>query len=295
MWALTTIGVFITFRVLDFPDLTVDGTLALGAAMSATLIAMGYNPFIAILMAFISGMLAGLITAFLHTKLKIPPLLAGILTMTALYSINLKVMGRANVSINNKDTIYTYFSDMFHMPSRIELFNGIYLSNVDVLIVAAIFVLILTIILYWFFGTEIGYAVRATGNNPQMIRAQGVNTNTTKLIGLVISNGLVAISGALLAQSQKFADVTMGTGTIVVGLASVIIGEVLFGNPNFKRYLVSIILGSIVYRMVISIVLEFGMDPNDLKLFTAIIIALALALPLLKTIRKKKELAGEKR
>jgi putative ABC transport system permease protein len=292
MWAITTVGVYITFRVLDVADLTVDGTLGLGAAVSAVLIMRGFDPFLSVLIAFFFCLFAGLCSALLHTKLKIPALLAGILTMTALYSIVLRVMGRANVSINNKETIFTTFRGFFKIPSRIEIFNDIFLSNVDVLIVGTLFVIIIAIILYYFFGTELGSAIRATGNNPQMIRAQGVNTDTTKIIGLMLSNGLVAISGSLLTQSQKFAEVTMGTGTIVIGLASVIIGEVLFGVRSFKNCLISIILGSLVYRMVISIVLELGMNPNDLKLLTASIIAVALALPLIKggILQQKKRL-----
>ena len=282
MWSLTTIGVFITFRVLEVSDLTVDGTLTLGAASSAVLIAGGMNPYLSILIAFACGLVAGFCTALLHTRLKIPPLLSGILTMTALYSINLRVMGKANVSINKMQTIFTHFTDTTGIPRRIGLPYGIFLSNVDVLIVGSMLVLLFAIGLYWFFGTEIGYALRATGNNPQMIRAQGVNTDTAKLMGLMLSNGLVAISGSLLAQSQRFAEVSMGTGTIVIGLASVIIGEVLFSTRCFKHYLISIILGSVIYRMVISIVLELGMNPNDLKLLTASIIAVALALPLMK-------------
>jgi len=282
MWSLTTIGVFITFRVLEVSDLTVDGTLTLGAASSAVLIAGGMNPYLSILVAFSCGLLAGFCTALLHTRLKIPPLLSGILTMTALYSINLRVMGKANISINKMGTIFTRFTDSTGIPRRVGLPYGIFLSNVDVLIVGSVLVLLCSVALYWFFGTEVGYALRATGNNPQMIRAQGVNTDTSKLIGLMLSNGLVAISGSLLAQSQRFAEVSMGTGTIVIGLASVIIGEVLFSTRCFKHYLISIVLGSVIYRMVISIVLELGMDPNDLKLLTALIIAVALALPLIK-------------
>jgi len=282
MWALTTIGVFITFRVLEVSDLTVDGTLTLGAASSAIFIAGGMNPYLSILAAFSFGLVAGLCTALLHTRLKIPPLLSGILTMTALYSINLRVMGKANVSINKMETIFTHFTNTTGIPRRIGLPYGIFLSNVDVLIVGSVLVILFAFGLYWFFGTEIGYALRATGNNPQMIRAQGVNTDTAKLMGLMLSNSLVAISGALLAQSQRFAEVSMGTGTIVIGLASVIIGEVLFSTRSFKHYLISIILGSVMYRMVISIVLELGMNPNDLKLLTASIIAVALALPLIK-------------
>jgi len=293
MWAITTVGVYITFRVLEIADLSVDGTLGLGAAVSAVLIMQGFDPFLSIAIAFMAGLMAGLCSALLHTKLKIPALLAGILTMTALYSIVLRVMGRANVSINNKETIFTTFRSITKIPPRIEIFDGVFLSNVDVLITSALFVIIIAVVLYYFFGTELGYAIRATGNNPQMIRAQGVNTDTAKIIGLMLSNGLVATSGALLTQSQKFAEVTMGAGTIVIGLASVIIGEVLFGVRSFKNCLISIILGSLVYRMVISIVLELGMNPNDLKLLTASIIAVALSLPLLKSglLRQKKRLA----
>lgn len=282
MWAVATIGVFVTFRVLDVPDLTVDGTLTLGAAVSASLIAAAVNPFISIAAALLAGLAAGLCTSLLHTKLQIPPLLAGILTMTALYSINLRVMGKANISINNQPTIYSPYSDVFGLPARLELAGGISIGNLDVLAAATVLLLAITLFLYFFFGTEIGYGLRATGSNPQMIRAQGVNTNTSKIAVIMLSNGLVAVSGALLAQSQKFAEITMGTGCIVIGLASVIIGEVLFGTRSFKNYLISIILGSIVYRMVISIVLELGMNPNDLKLLTALIIALALSLPLIK-------------
>jgi putative ABC transport system permease protein len=282
MWSLTTIGVFITFRVLEVSDLTVDGTLTMGAAVSAVLIAGGMNPYLSVCVAFLAGLGAGLCSGLLHTKLKIPPLLAGILTMTALYSINLRIMGKANVSINRMGTIFSLFGKVTNIPTRIELQSGVNLSNFDVLILSTIFVVVIAFVLYWFFGTEIGYAIRATGNNQQMIRAQGVNTNTTKIIGLMIANGLVAISGALLTQSQKFAEVTMGTGTIVIGLASVIIGEVLFGTRSFKNSLISIILGSLIYRSVISIVLEMGMNPNDLKLLTSVLIALALSMPLFK-------------
>lgn len=271
LWSVMAIGVFLTFRVLDIADLTVEGSFPLGAAISATLIVGGVSPVVSILVAMVGGMLAGAITGWVHTKLKIPALLAGILTMIALYSINLRVMGKANVSLLRMDTVYTFFEKMG-------------LTNTMTLVAVGLAVAILVgIVLFWFFGTEIGAAIRATGINPQMIRAQGVNTDTMIVLGLLISNGLVAASGALVAQSNGFADVGMGVGTIVIGLASVIIGEVLFGMRSFVNHLVSVVLGSIVYRIVIATVLYLGMPPNDLKLFTAILVAVALSLPLLKS------------
>lgn len=289
IWAIMALGVFVTFRVLDFADLTVDGSLTTGAAVSVTLISAGVNPYLSVLVATLAGMLAGLVTALLHTKLKIPPLLSGILTMTALYSINLRIMGMANRSINNFDTVFSVFEQL-GLPPRIALPFGIYLNAVDVLLATLLFIVLLFVLLYWFFGTELGYTIRATGDNPQMIRAQGVNTNHAKTIGLILSNGLVGLCGAFLAQNQKFAEVTMGVGAIVVGLASIIIGEVVFGKRSFKNRLISIVLGSITYRIIIGIALEFDMNPNDVKLFTAMIIALALALPMMtaKASEKKK-------
>lgn len=282
IWAIMVMGLFISFRILDFADLTVDGSLATGAAVSVTLIAQGINPYLSVFLAFCAGMLAGLVTALLNTTLNIPPLLAGILTMTALYSINLRIMGKANVSINNQPTVYSIWGRL-GLPSTVELPFGIHLSAIDVLVGTLLFVIIIFVVLYWFFGTEIGYAIRATGDNGQMVRAQGVNTNHTKIIGLVLSNGLVAVSGALLAQNQQFAEVSMGVGTIVIGLASIIIGEVLFGIRTFKNTLISIVIGSLLYRILIAVVLEFGMNPNDIKLLTAILIAIALSLPSIKS------------
>ena len=215
-------------------------------------------------------MLGGIVTGFLCTKLKIPALLAGILTMIALYSVNLRIMGKANLPLLQQDTIFTIWQ-----------FTGLD-KGMTTLVIGAIIVLIVAVLNYWFFGTEIGAAVRATGNNPHMIRANGINTDAMVVLGLLLSNGLVAMSGALVAQSNGFADVGMGVGTIVIGLASVIIGEVLFGTRSFKNCLISVILGSIVYRAVIAAVLQMGMPPNDLKLFTAILVAIALSLPLIQ-------------
>lgn len=270
LWSLLAIGVFITFRVLDIADLTVEGSFPLGAAISVTLIVAGVNPIVSILGAAIGGMLAGVVTGWVHTKLKIPALLAGILTMIALYSVNLHVMGKANVSLLRMNTIYTYFETM-NIPATWAL-----------AIVGLLVAIITGIFLFWFFGTEIGAAIRATGVNPQMIRAQGVNTDTMIVLGLLLSNAFVAVAGALVAQGNGYADVGMGVGTIVIGLASVIIGEVLFGTKSFVQNLVAVVLGSVVYRIVIAVVLYLGMPPNDLKLFTAVLVAIALSLPTLK-------------
>ncbi len=271
LWAVMTIGVYITYRILDIADLTVEGSIAMGAAIAAKAISLGVNPFAATALALLGGLTAGLITGLLHTKLKIPALLSGILTMIALYSVNLHIMGKANVALLRMDTVYTPFTKL-GMSTRDA-----------VIVLGFICVSAVVGILYWFFGTEIGSAIRATGDNPHMVRAQGINTNMMKIIGLVISNGLVAISGALIAQSQGFADVQMGTGSIVIGLASVIIGEVLFGRKSFFSRLLSLALGAMTYRIIIAFVLKLGMPANDLKLFTAITVAIALALPVFKT------------
>lgn len=271
LWAIMALGVFLTFRVLDIADLSVEGTFPLGAAAAATLIDAGHSVWFAMLIALIAGCIGGTVTALLTTKLKIPALLSGILTMIGLYSVNLMIMGKANVPLLRAETVFTLTEDLFGVS-----------SVVATLIVGLIATTVVGVIMYWFFGTVLGTAIRATGCNPQMARAQGINTNVMVILGLLISNGLVALSGALVAQSNGFADVGMGTGTIVIGLASVIIGEVLFGTRSFKNWLISVVLGSVVYRAVIAIVLELGMPPNDLKLFTAVLVAIALSLPLIK-------------
>ena len=270
LWSAMTIGVHITYRILDIADLTVEGSITLGAAVSASMIAGGSGPLAATVCAFLAGLGAGLVTGLLHTKLRIPALLSGILTMIALYSVNLRVLGKANVSLLRMDTVYTPLEAL-----GLE-------KNVAVAILGFACVMAIIALLYWFFGTELGNAIRATGNNSNMVRAQGINTDTMKILGLVISNGLVALSGALIAQSQNFADVQMGTGSIVIGLASLIIGEVLFGRRNFFSRLFSLILGAVTYRIIIALVLKLGMPTNDLKLFTAITVALALSLPMFK-------------
>ncbi len=270
LWSVLAIGVYLTFRVLDVADLTVEGSFPLGAAVAAALLVGGWSPIPAIFVACFAGMLSGVVTGILTTRFKIPALLSGILTMIALYSVNLRVMGKANLPLLGIDTLFTQFGWISADKQTVIFAVGL----VVVLLVGAF--------CYWFFGTEIGAAVRATGFNPNMIRANGVNTDVMIILGLLLSNGLVAISGALVAQSNGFADVGMGVGTIVIGLASVIIGEVLFGTPSFWRCLISVVLGSVVYRIVIAVVLQMGMPPNDLKLFTAILVAAALALPLLQ-------------
>ena len=263
LWALLAIGVYITFRVLDIADLTVEGSFPLGAAVAAKLLTSGAHPVTAILIACIAGALAGVVTGFLCTKLKIPALLAGILTMIALYSVNLRIMGKANLPLLSQDTIFS-----------ITKIPGLD-AGLTVLAIGAVIVLLVAVLNYWFFGTELGTAIRATGCNPHMIRANGIDTDIMVVLGLLLSNALVAMSGALVAQSNGFADVGMGVGTIVIG-------QVLFGTRSFKNCLISVILGSIVYRAVIAIVLQMGMPPNDLKLFTAILVALALSMPLLQ-------------
>jgi putative ABC transport system permease protein len=287
LWAVMTIGVFITFRILDTADLTVEGSITLGGATAARLISLGVeaeragatltpllraisNPFFATFAAVIAGMLAGLVTALLHTKLKIPPLLASILTMIGLYSVNLRVMGRASLSLLRIDTVFTPL-EALGMDHRTA-----------VLVAGALIVLGIVSVLYWFFGTEIGCAIRATGTNEKMVRAQGINTDNTKIFALVLSNGLVAFCGALLVQNQSYADMQMGTGAIAIGLASVIIGEVLFFRGSFYVRLCSIAVGAVAYRLIIAFVIQLGLNPDDLRLFTAITLALALSLPLAK-------------
>ena len=271
LWSILALGVFLTYRVLDIADLTVEGSYPLGAAVAISYIAGGGSPIVAIILAFIAAAIAGAVTALLHTKLQIPALLAGILTMIGLYSINLRVMGgRSNISILRMDNIYTFFGN-FGLD-----------KNMSILVCGLVFVVAIIVFLYWFFGTEIGAAIRATGSNKQMIRAQGINTDVTTIICLMLGNGLIGIAGALIGQSQSFADAGMGTGTIVIGLASIIIGEVLFGTRNFLNWLLAIVGGSIAYRFVVAVVLQLGFNQNDMKLLTAIIVALALAMPLIK-------------
>ncbi|HHV32915.1 MAG TPA: ABC transporter permease [Clostridiales bacterium] len=274
LWSIMTLGVYITFRVLDFADLTVDGSFATGGIISAMLVSHSVSPMLALLAALLGGMLCGFVTGFLHTKLEIPGILASILTMIALYSINLRISNFAsNVPLLGVSTIFDQFGSVL---------KGVG-SNVISLIIGLLFVVVIISVLYWFFGTEMGSSIRATGDNEYMVRALGVNTNTMKIIGLVLSNGLVGLSGALVAQNQHFGDVGMGTGTIVIGLASVIIGEVLMGHRfSFAYKLASVVVGSIIYRVMIAVVLQLGLKSSDLKLLTALLVAIALSIPVMK-------------
>lgn len=271
MWSILAIGVFLSFRVLDVPDMTCEGSFPLGGAIAAALIAGGASPWVGIAAGAFGGVVAGVLTGILYTKLKIPAILAGILTMIALYSINLHIMGKANISLLRMDTIFSSTASALHISASVAAF-----------LVPAVLMLVIGGFVYWFFGTELGMCIRATGYNPQMVRAQGVNTDTMIIIGLFISNALIGLCGAVVAQNNGFADVGMGIGTIVIGLASVIIGEVILGVDSFSASLAAVVLGSVIYRVVIAIVLYLGMPPNDLKLFTAIIVMLALAAPMIK-------------
>jgi putative ABC transport system permease protein len=272
------LSVFITFKVLDFADMTVDGSFALGGSVSAVFIVAGISPALSLLFAFIAGGLAGVVTGLLHTKLKIPGILAGILSMIALYSINIRIMGRANTPLLGITTLM----------SQIESVTGLN-KTLTSLLAGVFFSAVIIGLLYWFFGTELGSAIRATGNNEKMIRALGVDTDKMKIIGLLLADALVALSGALVAQSQGYADVGMGTGTIVIGLASIIIGEVFFSRVrSFWAKLLACVFGSVVYRIIIAIVLQLGLKSTDLKLLTAVIVAISLSIPVFRHKYMKK-------
>jgi len=278
VFGFVAIGVYLTFRVLGFPDLTVDGSFTLGAAVAAVLIANGVNPFLATLAALGAGLCAGLATSLLNTKLRIPALLASILVMVALYSINLRIMGGANVSLLREVTIFDQVSEFLGVSTRIAY----------QLVVAAVLATIVFFILNWFLRTEIGLALRATGDNEQMVRGAGVDTDKTTILGVSIANGLVAFSGGVVAQGQGFSDVGMGIGMIIMGLASVIIGEALFRPKGVARLLLAALGGTFVYRLVISTALRMGMRATDLKLITAVIVIIAMAIPYLQ-----KKIRGE--
>ncbi|WP_413524282.1 ABC transporter permease [Carnobacterium divergens] len=285
LWSIMAIGVYLTYRILDIADLTAEGSFPLGAAICASQIVAGTSPIIATLMALLGGMGAGLVSGLLHTKLKIPALLTGILTMTALYSINLRIMGQANISLLGQKTIMRSLA-LLGMTNQTA-----------VLIVGGIAVAIMIVVLYFFFSTEIGLAIHSTGDNEEMSEANGINTDLMKIIGYMLCNGLIALSGALLAQNNGYADISMGIGTIVIGLASLIIGEVIFSHLTFVKRLMTIVIGAIVYRLIIDIVLQLGVAPTDLKLFSALILAIALSTPLLrgklKGMKKSKKKGGK--
>ena len=286
-WGIMAIGVYITFRILDVADLTVDGSLATGGAVCVMLIRGGFNPWIALLCAMLAGMLSGLVTGLFHTRCGIPAILAGILTQLALFSVNLRIMGsKANVAINPDN--YTLL---------VSLRNVKKLVPQNPILVVAVFTVVVIALLYWFFGTELGSSIRATGANANMSRAQGINVDFNKVLGLMISNGLVALASALYCQYQGFADVNAGRGAIVIGLAAVIIGEVVFSRifRNFALKLLSVALGAVIYYIVIQFVLTAGLNTNDLKLITALVVAIFLAIPYWKgkyfhaAVKTKKE------
>lgn len=268
IWGIMAIGVYVTYRMLDYADLTVDGSIATGGAVCVMLILGGVNPWFALVAAFAAGAIAGLVTGLLHAVFGIPPILSGILSQLALYSVNMRILGKSNqaVSVDKYSLI---------LSSR---------ENMHAVLICAVAIAVLIGILYWFFGTEMGSAIRATGSNPNMSRSQGINTNRMKILGLSISNGLVGLSGGLLAQYSGAADVKMGQGAIVIGLAAVIIGQVIFGKlfRNTAIKFLSVVFGAILYYIVISIVVRLGLSPTDLKMFSAILVALFLALPSIK-------------
>ena len=272
LWGVMVLGVYITYKLLDIADLTADGSFAFGGCVCAVMIVRyNMNPGVALLFATLAGMVAGFVTGVLHTVFGIPAILSGILTQISLWSINLRVMGMSNLPLLKVNTIFTGLSESAKVS-----------NSVSGVIIGGIIVLFIIILLYWFFGTELGSALRATGNNEAMIRALGVNTNYTKLLALIISNGLIGLSGGLIVQSQKYADINAGTGAIVIGLAAIVIGEVILGRfISFGMKLFSAVAGSTVYFLIRGIVLQLGMDANDMKMLSAIIVALALSVPVI--------------
>ena len=277
IWGIMAIGVYLTYKVLDMADLTVDGTMATGGAVCVILMTNGYSVWVALLCAFLAGMLAGFITGLFHTFMGIPVILAGILTQLGLYSVNLRILGFGSASGTASNV--TISVDKYHLLMSLRHVRELALRNP--IFVGILFLAILIGVMYWFFGTELGCSLRATGANEGMSRAQGINTNRNKVLGLMISNGVVALSSALFAQYQGFADVNMGRGAIVIGLAAVIIGEVIFGKifRNFALKLLAVAIGAILYYLVIQVVLWLGLNTSDLKLLSAIIVGIFLAVP----------------
>lgn len=269
IYGFVAIGVYFTFRVLAFPDLTIDGSFPLGGAVAAILIVNGVNPWLATLAALCAGLIAGLGTSLLNTKLRINALLSGILMMVGLYSINLMIMGRANIPLLREVTIFDQFAQFLNTDTSIRL------AIIFVLVLAAI----ILIILNWFLRTEVGLALRATGQNQQMVRGLGGDTDMTTILGVSISNGLVALSGAIIAQNQGFTDVGMGIGMIILGLASVIIGEAIFRPKKITAVLLAVVGGAFMYRLFIGVALRLGLPPTNLKLITALLVIIALSIP----------------
>ena len=289
--SLLALGVFISFRVFDFPDITVEGSFTLGAALAATLIVGGMNPLLAGMLAFLAGMTAGVLTGFIHTRFRINPLLSGILVMTALYSVNLHVMGKSNLPMPGSVTIFSWLGNvsatLFGESGKVVLLGwSVDARDVLILVVCLLAVSLVCVVLRWFFRTNLGTAMRATGDNAQMIRALGVNTKGMIVFGIALANGFVALSGAMLAQFQGFADVQMGIGMMVWGLASVIIGQAVVGESSVGVVIFGAVLGSVLFRLLVAIALRLGMNPNDLKIITAVFVFIALILPVFMKRRK---------
>ncbi len=274
LFAVMSIGVYLTYRVLDFPDLTVDGSFTTGAAVAAVMIVGGINPWVAVACAFVAGALAGVVTGALHVFAGINPLLSGILTQIALYSINLRIMGKANVPLLRSETLFT--------PLREAGVMGSWISVGAFALVAAV----VGLLVYLFLGTQYGVALRATGDNEDMAKAQGINTGQMKIVGLALSNGLVALCGALMAQYNGYADISMGIGLIVAGLASVIVGQAIFGMTAVWQAVLAAALGSVIYRGIIQAALQAGLNVNDMKLISAVLVVLALTIPALSPMKR---------
>jgi len=268
LWGILALGLFLTFRILNFPDMTVEGTFPFGAAICISALVHGVNPIIATILSFLGGMLTGLITGLLYTKGKIPVLLAGILTMTGIYSVNLRILGKANVGLLNKATLLN------------EKFLQRLPDNFPTIVVGLLFAIFIILLLALFLNTDLGQAFIATGDNEKMAQSLGINTDNMKILGLMLSNGLIGLAGGLLGQNGGYADVNMGIGTMVIGLAAIIIGEVVYGNLSLTARLIAVVIGSIIYRLILLLVLQLGFSTNDFKLISAIILAICMMLPL---------------
>lgn len=290
--SLLALGIFITFRIFNFPDITADGSVTLGAAVAATLLVHGVTPPLASLGGFLSGLVAGACTGVLHTRFKINALLAGILVMTSLYSVNLHVMGRSNMPLIGVNTLVTQSERLGVWLTGVHTFElagwEVSMRDASSLFAIALAIVVMGVLLYWFFGTNLGMAMRATGDNVQMIRALGVNDGHMIIMGVALSNGLIALAGALLAQYQGFADVGMGIGMVVWGLASVIIGEALVGSTQLGMTIIGAVMGSVLFRLLVAVALRWGLNPNDLKLITAVFVFSALVVPtFVRKMRKR--------
>lgn len=298
--SLLAMGVFISFRIFNFPDITVEGSITFGAAITAAIIQLDIHPLTATLLGFLGGFLAGMTTGILHAKFKINSLLAGILVMTALYSVNLHVMGKSNIPLLTRTTLFTYVEKLtlwcFPDPASVSLAGwNVQIRDLMVLVVLLIAIMLAGSLLRWFFRSHFGTAMRATGNNQNMIRALGVNTDWMIILGLGLANGMIGLSGSLLAQYQGFADAQMGIGMLVWGLASVIIGEALINSRSVGMLITGAIMGSVFFRILVAIALRLGMNPNDLKLITALFVLIALVLPTVVKKFKIKPLVNDNR